>query len=87
MFLGVQYVRKISTVNKTSFAPAILEGDDSQLNYQTTLTKPHQEKPGEYSWRLWKRILKMLKPSPTANINKLTKRLGKWINRHIESEQ
>ena len=33
MFLGVHYVNEISTVDGTSFAPGILEGDDSQLNY------------------------------------------------------
>ena len=87
MFLGVQYVSKISTVDGTSFAPGILEGDDSQLNYRITLTKSHQERPGEYNWRLWKRIMKILPPSPTANTNKLTKRLGKWINTHSENRQ
>ena len=33
MFLGVHYVSKISPVDGTSFAPGILEGDDSQLCY------------------------------------------------------
>ena len=40
MFLGVYYVSQISTVDGTNFVPGILEGDDSQLFYQTTLTKP-----------------------------------------------
>ena len=84
MFLGVQYVRKISTVDGTSFVPGILEGDDSQLCYQITLTKPHQEHTGDSSWRHWKRILKTLTPSPKTTTNKLTKRLGKWINAHSE---
>ena len=39
-------------VDGTSFVPGILEGDDSQLCYQTTLTKPHQEQPGNHSWML-----------------------------------
>ena len=82
MFLGVQYISEISTVDGTSFVLGILEGDDSQLNYQTTLTKPHQERLGEYSSRPWKKILKRLTPLPTANTNKLTKRLGKWIDTH-----
>ena len=38
MFLGVQYVSQISTVDGTNFVPGILKGDDSQLCYQTTLT-------------------------------------------------
>ena len=49
MFLGVQYVSQISTVDGTNFLPGILEGDDSQLFYQTTLTKPHQERPRNHS--------------------------------------
>ena len=87
MFLGEYYVSEISTVDGTIFVPGILEGDDSQLNYRTTLTKSHQERPGEYSWRLWKRILKMVTPSPKANTQKLTKRPGKWIDTHSESRQ
>ena len=50
MYLGVNYVSEINTIDRASFAPGILEGDDYQLNYQTTLTKPHQEKPGPHSW-------------------------------------
>ena len=84
MFLGVQYVSQISTVDGTNFVPGILEGDNSQLFYQTTLTKPHQEKPSDHSWKLWKRILKMLTLFPKTNTNKLTKRLGKWIYAHSE---
>ena len=52
MFLRVHYVIKISTFNRTSFAPGILEGDDSQICYQTALTKPHQERPGDHSWKI-----------------------------------
>ena len=40
MFLGVQYVSQISIVDRTNFVLGILEGDDSQLVYQTILTKP-----------------------------------------------
>ena len=47
-------------VDGTSFVPGILEGDDSQLCYQTTLTKPHQEQQVTHSWILWKRLLKTL---------------------------
>ena len=43
------YVSQISTVDGTNFVPGILEGDDSQLCYQTKLTKLHQEQPGEHS--------------------------------------
>ena len=85
MFLGVHYVSKICTVNGTSFVWGILEGDYSQLNYQTTLTKLHQKKPEDHSWMLWKKIPKTLTPSPKTTTNKLTKRLGKWINTHSES--
>ena len=35
MFLDVQYVSQISTVDGTNFVTGILEGDDSQLCYQT----------------------------------------------------
>ena len=70
IFLKVHYVSKICTVDGNSFVPGILEGDDSQLNYRTTLKKPHQERPGDYNWRLWKRILKMLTSSPKATTNK-----------------
>ena len=84
MFLGVHYVSEICTVDGTSFTPGILEGDVSQLSYQTTLTKPHQERPGGCSWRLWKRMLKIFTLSPKTTTNKLTKRLGRWINTHSE---
>ena len=50
MYLGVNYVSEICTTDGTSFVPGVLEGDKCQLNYQTTLTKPNQERPGEYSW-------------------------------------
>ena len=77
MLLGEQYVNKICTIDGTTFVPGILKGDDSQVNYQTTLTKPHQEKLGDLSWMLWKRILKILTTSPKMTTNKLTNKLGK----------
>ena len=46
IYLGVQYVNEISTFGGNVFVPSILDGDESQLNYKTNLTKPHQEKPG-----------------------------------------
>ena len=49
IFLGVQYVSQICMVDGTNFVPGILEEDDSRLCYQTTLTKPHQERPGDPS--------------------------------------
>ena len=52
MFLGIQYVSQISTVDGTNFVPGILDGDNSQLCYQTYLTKPHQENLGKHSWKL-----------------------------------
>ena len=52
MLLEVNYISEIGTVDGTSFVLGILEGSDCQLNYQTTFTKPHQEKPGEHSWML-----------------------------------
>ena len=33
MILGVNYISEICTIDVTGFAPGILEGDDSQLNY------------------------------------------------------
>ena len=71
IYLGVNYISEICTVDGTGFVPGILEGDESQLNYQTTLTKPYQEKPGDNSWMLWRRILKMLTPTPKTTPNKL----------------
>ena len=81
----IYHVSEICTVDGTIFVLGILEGDDSQLNYQTTLMKSYQERPGDHSWRLWERILKMLTPSPKTATNKLTKRLGKWIDTHSKS--
>ena len=49
IYLRVKYVSEIYTINGDSFAPGILEGEEYQLNYKTTLTKPHQENPGKHS--------------------------------------
>ena len=88
MYLGVNYISEMCTTDGTSFVPGILEGDDDcQLNYQTTLTKPYQEKPSDHSWMLWRRILKMLTPNPKTITNKLKQRLGKWIDTHSECGQ
>ena len=76
MFLGVQYVSQISTVDGMNFVPGILDGDISHLCYQTNLTKPTQERPGKHSWKLWKRTLKLLTVSPRKTTNKLTEQLG-----------
>ena len=43
IYLGVIWVSEICTTNGASFVPGILEGDECQLHYQTTLTKPNQE--------------------------------------------
>ena len=87
MYLGVNWVNEIFTTDGASFVPGILEGDDCQLNYQTILTKPNQDKPGAHSWMLWRRILKMLTSAPTTKTNKLKQRLGKWTDTHNESGQ
>ena len=84
MYLGVQYVSQISTVDGTSFVSGILDGNDSRLCYQTKLTKPEQVNPSKYSWKIWKRILKLLTVSPKKTTNKLNERLGKWIDYHSE---
>ena len=84
MFLRVHYVSEICMVDGTSFVPGTLEGDDSQLFYQTTHTRSHQERPGNHSWMLWKRILKTLTSSPKTITNRLTKRLGTLIDAHSE---
>ena len=52
MYLGVQYISEICTIDETGFVPGIFEEDNCQLNYQPTLTKPQQEKSGEHSWML-----------------------------------
>ena len=41
MYLGVNYTSEICIVDRTGFDPGILEGDDCQLNYQTTITKTY----------------------------------------------
>ena len=41
-------------------------------------------KSGDHSWKLWKQILKTLTPSSKTTTNRLTKRLGKWIEAHSE---
>ena len=87
MYLKVNYTSEISTIDGTSFVLGILEGDDCQLNYQTTLTKPYREKPGKHSWMIWRRILKILTPSTKTTTNKLQKKLGKWIDKHSKCGQ
>ena len=84
MYLVVKCVSEISTIDGAGFVPGILEGDNYQLNYQMTLTKPHQEKPGPNSWMLWRIIIKMLTLTPTTKTNKLQQKLGKWIDTHSE---
>ena len=44
MFLEVNYISEICTVNETSFIPGILGGEDCQLNYQTTLPKTQEKR-------------------------------------------
>ena len=73
-----------------SFVSGILHGDECQLNYKTTLTTPHQVKPGKHSWFLWRRILKLLTTAPTSQTttkNRLQQNLGKWKNTHSKSGQ
>ena len=76
------------TTDGTSFVPGVLDGEDNcQLNYQTTLTKPKQEKPEEHSWMLWRKILKILTSAPKTMTNRLQQKLGKWIDTHSECGQ
>lgn len=72
MYLGVQYISKISTVNGNGFTAGILDGnlDDTdldKLNYKTTLTSPSQKKSNNQSWRLWRRILTMYTNNRNSN--------------------
>ena len=80
MYLGVTWVSEICTTDSLSFVPGILHGKECQLNYKTTLTTPHQVKPGNHSWMLWRRILKLLTTAPTSQTkqNRLQKNLGMW---------
>ena len=87
MYLKFQYVSEISTIDRASFVMGILEGDNYQLKYQTTLTNPQQKKTGKHSWLLWKSMLKMLATTPKATLNKLLQRLGPWIETNSESEK
>ena len=41
MYLGVNYISEICIVDRTGFVPCILEGDEYQPNYQTTLTQSY----------------------------------------------
>ena len=84
MYLGVQYVGEISTISGARCVSGILDGDNYQLNYRTTLTKPHQEKLGNHSWSLWKKILKTLTTTPKTTTNSLQQELGPWIKTHSE---
>ena len=79
MYLGVNWVSEICTTYRAIFVPGILESNECQLNYQTIPTKPHQVKPGGHSWKLWKRILKLLTSAPTTKTktNRLQQKLGK----------
>ena len=89
MCSGVTWVSEICTTDGASFVPGILEGNECQLNYKTTLTKPHQVKPGPHSWKLWKRILKLLTTAPTSQTttNRLQQKLGKRRTTHSKSGQ
>ena len=89
MYLGVTWVSKICTTDGASFVPGVLEGNECQLNSKTTLTPPHQVKPGSHSWKLWRRILKLLTTAPTAKTttNRLQQKLGMWKITHSESGQ
>lgn len=71
MYLGVEYVSEICTVDRTGFVPGILEGDDCQFNYQIAFTKPYQDQLEEHSWMIWIRILKISTPMPNTTKNKL----------------
>ena len=84
MYLGVNHISEVCTVDGTDFVQSILEGDDCQLNYQTTLTKPYQDKPGDHNWMLWRRILKVLTTTPNTTTNKLQRKLETWIDIHSE---
>ena len=46
-------------------------------------------KPGPHSWKLWKRILKLLTTAPTSRTatNRLQQKLGMWSTTHSESDQ
>ena len=86
MYLGVTWVSEICTTDGASFVSGILH-DECQLNYKTTLTTPHQVKPGKHSWFLWRRILKLLTTtqiSQTTTKNRLQQNLGVWKDTQSE---
>ena len=87
MYLGVTWFSKICTTDGASFLPGVLEGNECQLNYKTTLTTPHQVKPGPPSWKLWRQILKPRTTVPTSRTttNRLQQKLGMWKSTHSES--
>ena len=87
MYLGVTWVSEICTTDGASFVSGILH-DECQLNYKTPLTTPHQVTPGERSWFMWRRILKLLTIAPTeknTTKNRLQQQLGEWRDTHSES--
>ena len=87
MYLGVTCVSEICTTDGSSFAQGVLEENDCQLNYKTTLTTPHQVKPGPHSWKLCRQILKLLTTAPTSRTttNRLHQKSGMWKSTHSAS--
>ena len=58
MYLCVQFIIEISTINGDGFATGILDGklkdnDLDKLNYRATLTTANQKKPNTRSLNLW----------------------------------
>ena len=84
MYLGVNYISEISTVNGLGFVVNILEGNDYQFNYEITLTRTYQEESetldGCYGNRYWKFSHQLL----TTTTKKLQRKLKKKIDTHSE---
>ena len=81
MFLGVQFLSKICTVNGDAFAPGIMDGkmkddDIDNLIYRTKLSTPIQPKPNTYSWKKWSKLLSTL--TTRSSTTRLQQKLGKW---------
>ena len=88
MFLGVQFLSEICTVNGDAFAPGIMDGkmkddDIDNLIYRTKLSTPIQPKPNTYSWKKWSKLLSTL--TTRSSTTRLQQKLGKWYQSHSES--
>ncbi|OEU11291.1 hypothetical protein FRACYDRAFT_246405 [Fragilariopsis cylindrus CCMP1102] len=81
MYLGVMFLSEISTIAGTALQPGITTGNNNELTYNTSLTKPNQKKPNNQSWALWTKVISRY----TSNGSTLNQPLGQWTQAHHTS--